>query len=288
MKFTSLFAVIAMTCGTIAASAQVLVVNRPLPVTNINNAAGSNRSNVDWGDWGYDMSGDTLIMPTVSGSNDDWTITHVRMWFDVDPTAYDLNYNQTATSNLTDPGDLFQNINLYWGNGGTTDPVSIVDSANFTGSLTTDDANVTVQKTHFANGDGYQTNSGAIVQIYQVDFSGLNISAQSGGNYGFALSGTSKDANGGSYGWFNEASNGPLGGSPADSDDDFFRYYYLSDGSVEGIYNSAAPDGGWDKTSNINIQVWATQAVPEPSEFGFLAIAGLGLISAAKKKIRRS
>ena len=61
------------------AFADTMVVDRGLPTTNLNNAAGSNRSNVGWADTpAYDFYGDTFTLPGGGGSV--YTVHTIRTW----------------------------------------------------------------------------------------------------------------------------------------------------------------------------------------------------------------
>jgi hypothetical protein len=78
---------------------------------------------------------------------------------------------------------------------------------------------------------------------------------------------------------FNHASNAALSGTPQDGADDQYRWFSGADGasslSFGGFFDS---DGnGWDKSSDINVQVFASQ-VPEPWS---LALLGAGLLGIA-------
>lgn len=283
MTLKTLFIAAALTCGVISASAQTLVVDRGLPTANINNAAGNNRSNVSWGWYGNDyMSADDFTLGSAGGT-DHWEITSIRTWVTIgsgygDPTT-DL---YLGAANTSDPSAEFSQVNLYLG--AKNDSLSIVKSANLIGGTNTDNAQVTLTAVKYSNGETYQGSSGAFVGLYEVDFTGLHISASSGQEFEFAVNGVANAYGAGYFAWFNHASNAALSGSPQDGSDNFFQAYG-TDGTNYGDIDSNG--NGWDKSSDLNIQVYA-QAVPEPNEFGFLAIAGLGMLTSLKRKIKKS
>lgn len=284
MKLSTLIASVVLVGVAAAASAQSLVVDRGLPTANLNDAAGSNRSNVAWGWYGNNwFAGDNFSLGTADGSNH-WEINHIRTWVIIGYGYGDPNTSAFLGAANTDvPSDEFSAVNLYLGDANGT--MSIVKSANLTGGTATDDVNVTLTPVTYSDGTTYQGNSTSFINMYQVDFTGLNITAGSGQSVEFGVDGVAKAYNNGYFGWFNHASNAALSGSTQQGADNLMQYYGVA-GDYEGPDDSNG--NGWDKSSDLNVQVWATQAVPEPSEFGFLAIAGLGLLSAAKRKIKRS
>lgn len=285
MKLTSLAASAALILSACLSSAQMLVVNRPLPVANLNNAAGSNRSNVSWAySYGNDgMEGDLFTLPTL-GAGQSWKITGITTWLVVGSSS-----NNQATD-LT-PGAEFSNVQLYLG-----DPhadMSVVDSGNFVADSATDDthgtftdnSDISITKTHYQNGESYQGYSGSYVSMYQLDFNNLNIAAGSGQSFGLGVIGSSLTVNGGQFAWFNHYSNAALGGSPTVGGVDNLIEEYDFTGHYLDEYDSTG--NGWDKSSDMNILVYA-QVVPEPSEFGFLAIAGLGMLTSLRRKIKKA
>ena len=61
------------------AFADTMVVDRGLPTTNLNNAAGDNRSNVGWADTpAYDFYGDTFTLP--GGNSAVYAVHTIRTW----------------------------------------------------------------------------------------------------------------------------------------------------------------------------------------------------------------
>lgn len=252
---------------SVCASAQT--VDRGLPDTNLNNAAGSNRSNVAWAyDYGNTgVEGDSFTLPTLGSGS--WVINSIRTWVVVGSQPNSGQYG---------PGDEFSDVKLMLG--APAGNLSTVSSGNFTGSTSTDNANISVTQAHYSNGTehDYQGSSGNYLPIYQVDFNNLNIAATSGQSFSFSSIGTALSSN---YAWFNHASNAGLGGVPADGADGLIQEFDFAGNYVDSYDTNGL---GWDKSSDINVQVFAT-AVPEPSSLLVLAGAA-GLAAMRRRKTR--
>lgn len=276
MKVLTTLSIIAV--AGIAVTANSQVVNRGLPSANLNNASGANRSNVAWAySYGNDgIEGDTFTMPTL-GAGQHWVISDIRTWVVIGSSAYNGS-TKTGTASDQTPGGEFLDTSLYLG--APMSNLTLAEHGNFTGDTTTDNANITISSATYADGSTYQSTSGSYLPMYQIDYGNLNLSAASGQSFAFGSIGTSSVNNGGYYGWFNHASNAALGGSQADGADGLIEEFYFN-GNYVDTYNSLG--NGWDKSSDINVQVFA-QAVPEPSELGFIGFAGLSLLGAIRKR----
>lgn len=232
------------------AFADTMVVDRGLPTTNLNNAAGDNRSNVGWADTpAYDFYGDTFTLP--GGNSAVYAVHTIRTWI----------------ASFADPSSLYSTMTLFTGTGTTT--------------LSATASNPTITLSSYPGGAEYQRTSGPLINVYEVDFTGLNLVATGGTTISFGVEGVSTGpiAPDNSNLWYNLASNAALSGSPQDSADGLLQEYswdgVAGDPPVYlGAVNSDQP-GFWDKSSDINVQVFAD--VPEPASMSLLAAGALGL-----------
>lgn len=252
-RFNSIrFSMIAMFCVgamLVAGVAQaVLLVDRGLPTTNLNNAAGSNRSNVAWADTDPSsyMYGDDFTLPNAASA---YHIDTIRVWL--------VGYDGVSVD------DMFNSLSLHLG---TTASVSLASSSP------------TATPVQYVGGLDYQSSSGALKQIYQLDFP-VSINASGGQTISFALQGVGKDDPSDTYAddylAFLHASNAALSGSPQEGSDDTLWSWNVGDGSLDTSWDSNG--NGWDKSSDFNVQVEGV-AVPEPAS---IALIGLGLAASA-------
>jgi len=257
-----------------------LVIDRGLPVYNIaapnlNSAAGVNRSNVSWGDIGAGwMTGDTFDMPTTSAS---WVIDTIRVWSAAIPVA-SPNALGDLYSSITLYADLYSNV----GNPGS--PVPADWAVHQTGAISGNSSvnpNIKFTRVYYQGASSpnneYQGQNGTTwYQLWQVDFTNLNWLVNPGQKIQFGVDGQAKT----SLVWQNHASNHDLSNSPQQDWDDVFSFIQLST-DVIGDCDSGDPADaafcGWDKSSDINVQVFAT---PAPGSLA-LALGGLfGLFAA--------
>ena len=239
------------------ATAQALVFDRGLPTANLNAAAGANQSNVEWADietppetpW---LPGDDFTLP---GSGP-YTITKIRVW-------------STENTGLSLRGGVA---------GGTIGVIS----STYTATPVT-----------YANSQTYQTSAGPFLPLYQLDFT-VNIPLNGGITYQYFLNGPSTPSGTDFQGVHLHASNAALSGSTQAGADDTLLFLG-NDGTVY-TWNSATGAGtycpgcvGWNKTSDGNVQVFASvpqspPAVSAPAVSGpglaglTLLVAGVGLL----------
>ena len=233
------------------ATASVTLLDRGLPTANLNNAAGANRSNVAWADVPYVSSTDYwLIGDTFTNtSSQTWVIDSIRMWA----------VGAVATTSL-------------WG-GVTGQSVNVVSAAGVISGPVT-----------YADTSTYQGSSGAFISFYQVDFA-VNLTLAAGESYDFYMDGTGNTAtyqNAPLVVPFAHASNGALSGSPQQGSDGQLLDSQFVNGAVVQRNVFSTQGNGWDKSSDLNIQVFGN-AVPEP---GTLALVGLSLFGLAAVRRR--
>lgn len=234
-----------------AAFASALLFDRGLPTANLNNAAGASRSNVAWADnVATTVSiGDNF---TLTGAS---TVNDIRVW--VISSSANLAANAFQLSLGTDAG--------------AATVVSNISSST------------SVVSTTYIDGSQYQGSSGRYLNIYQVDFGSLAL-ALGAGTYAFGVSGVTDPGYAPALTTpFLSASNGPLSGSTQMGDDGVV-YGFTAAGAMDVAngypWNSI---GGWDKTSDINVQVFG---VPEPTSMALVGIALFG-VAAMRRRVRR-
>lgn len=220
-------------------------VDRGLPTANLNNAAGANRSNVAWSQGNDSITGDTF---SVGSAGQTWVVTAIRSW----------NIGHTGMAF----GDEFQTDTLYFGTGAIA---QIATGTVAAGSNVDSNPNITHTAVTYADGSNYQAQDGSSRQLWQNDFTNLNQTVQGGTTYYVGIDGTSS-----SYLWFNHASNAALSGSPQQGADDKYVTWSKSDLSTPTFCDSngaiSGCNGGWDKSSDINLQVFAHQVATTTSK----------------------
>jgi hypothetical protein len=273
----SLMAVVAVgliltVAGT--AGATSLVFDRGLPVTNLNNAAGVNRSNVAWGFGAANdeyFAGDDFKLSTSPLGQ--WQIDTVRIWIVAGAPAAGVNL-----------ADRYTQVSLFGGLASEQGINKIASGSFISGTSTTDNANIDIKPVAYSDGENYQGSSNAYIQLWQVDFNNLGWVVDGNMQYQFGVQGLSVS----DYGWSNHASNAALGGANADGADNLYRWFY-ADGTTQvygGGMNSNGNGGGWDKGSDINVQVFAT-AVPEPITMAGLMLGVGSLVGYVRRRAKK-
>ena len=239
--------------AAVSAFGQSLAVDRGLPTANLNNAAGANRSNVAWAFDPAWLTGDDFL---IGSSGEKYLITKLRGWS-----------TQGAPGGI-ELGDRFQSVTLY---GGPLDSTHFpLMSGNYTfgtaiaplmtgtlstGSSANSNSNISHSRTQYVGGADYQGSSGSFIQVWQHDF---NLAWVVDGGTRYAFAGDGELRTGVSYYWFNHASNAALSGSSQQGSDGlYFAWEKLSPNWLFVCDSGALTCGGWDKSSDLNVQIWA-------------------------------
>ncbi len=221
----------------VLAALAALVFDRGLPQANLNNISGDARSNVRWSGDNGGFFGDDF---SIGAPGERWVIDSIRVW-----TVPGIT--ETSVKRL---GDLYQDVRLYFGGpeGGLTPIVAAMLSPG------SDDA-VNV-KIRISSAPLYEE-SGTYFRVYQVDFEGLNLPVEGGVKYRFGVWGMGRPVPGKpgkTYPWFNHASNAPLSSAREEGADERML---LFDGGGSFASEFDSRGNGWDKSSDINVQVFA-------------------------------
>jgi len=251
-------------CLGSALSADVMLFDRGLPITNLNNGAGANRSNVSWGDPGnQSFTGDNFILPALPG--DQYLVNTLRIWT-ADGADPSFDFASTYTS-----------LTLY-AQPTTGSGSSVIQQGNFIGGTTLDNPNIKITPVTYADNSIYEGNS-ATYQLWEVDFTNLNWLVDPATVVNFGVFGATIDP---TWFWVNHASNAALSGSPQDGADGIF-FDFAVGGSLLSPVLEDSNGNGWDKSSDINVQILGS-AVPEPTSIFLLGTAVLIVGSLARKK----
>ena len=252
-------AALALLCIGIAAQADLLF-DRGLPSANLNNGAGSSRSNVTWqSEEANQFTGDDFVIGTAGQS---YVIDSITVWgAQYNPLQLDVN-----------------NIWLYVGKAG--DSLALLSTGSVTGN-TNSNTKITHKFVTYADGqtDYYVGNGGTAYSICETTFSGMNLLVDGGVKYDFGVKGDN-------WLWWSHASNAGLSGTTQSGADGLYKDFITStDLSNATFLRTEDSNGnGWDKSSDINVQITGN-AVPEPMSI-MLGIMGLGSV-AGFKRLRR-
>ena len=222
------------------AADSVLVVDRGLPQVNLNNDSGPVRSNVRWSWHDHGFLGDDF---TVGLPGERWAIDAIRTW--AVPGG--------PEANLPHLGDFFQDVRLHFGAGDVT-PVAAAQLSP--GSDETGNPDVRVSDASAA-GTLLYDDFGTRLRVWQIDFTNLNLAVDGGVKYRFGVWGMGRPkpgAEGEAFTWYNHASNAGLSGDRQEGADGVMLLFDAA-GRSEGTFNGEG--NGWDKPSDINVQVFA-------------------------------
>ncbi len=255
--------VAALILASAAAHAAPVVFDRGLPTANLNDSFGASRSNVAWGS-------NQATPPKYTGDDftlaaGTWNISTVRVW-----AVIGLTSNNSASL----IADRYSSISLYGGGAGNS--LTNLMSGNTTGN-TTDNANITIKKVQYAGGENYES-FGNLLNIFEIDFNNLNWTVTGGELQNFSVAGLDNTAETTFRPFFMHASNAAAGVAPADGADNLFKEFVQNGANLDFVSTVNSNGNGWDKSSDINVQIEAN-AVPEPASMALfgVAMAGFGL-----------
>jgi hypothetical protein len=233
------------------AAGSLLVVDRGLPQANLNNVSGAARSNVRWGSDDQAFVGDSFV---VGAPGEKWVIDSIRTWAVPGQTRVDPDHL----------GDFYQDVRLYFGpNGSSLTPIASTRLSS--GSDATHNPDVRISEATRSGAPLYD-DFGTALRVWQIDFTNLALWFEGGTAYSFGVWGMGRAAPrraGKVFEWFNHASNAALSGVPQDGSDGLLLLFDGS-GGYQGDFNGQG--NGWDKGSDINVQVFAHRIQESGSE----------------------
>ena len=253
------------------ASADTIFYTRGLPDTTNTNLGTANRSNVDWGNVNGWMNGDSIVVP--ASPLGAWRVNTISVW-------------------EVGPADGFANFKLYGGPEGSPGAFGLISSsASVARQYYTPDVGIVGGVCSApGSGENYLGSGGGCYAIYKVTFSVTGLILSPGTVYDFGADATplgtcNTNSPGGCL--YLHATNAALRGSTVWTG--FDNQYLLFDTTdLTGghyVYNSAplAPCpvnycGGWDKSSDINVEFTGDEVVPEPATFGMMLVGAAPLL----------
>lgn len=240
--------------ASLPAAAAPLLFDRGLPSINLNNAAGSQRSNVTWAAGGTEFTGDDF---RIGMAGEKYVIDTITVWgAQFDPLSLDV-----------------ANIALYLGRAGET--LSLVSEGAVSGNANSN-PNITHSFVTYADGvtATYEGWGGGVYGIAQTVFSNLNLVIDGGVTYYFGVDGDQ-------YEWWSHASNADLSGTTQQGADGKYLVFDKNDLGAVLVVDSTG--NGWDKSSDINVRITG-EAVPEPATLALASMALLGLAAARRRR----
>lgn len=250
MKLVSLFAAGTMAAFSVDPSA--LMVDRGLPQANWNNAAGvTERSNVRWTLYEQGFVADEFRL---GEPGEKWVVDKVRVWAvpgarGVDPAAL---------------GDFYSKVQLFVGP--AEGDLKAIASADLAPGSNEGSGNVRILDGVMEGAPLYD-DFGAHYRIWQLDFENLKLAVEGGQTYRFGSFGTGRDG----QAWFTHGANAAKSSSRQDGADGKLFLY-----DTTGKFASEYVAGGkaWNKTADLNVQVFAHLEADVTAVDGQLAIRG--------------
>ena len=240
------------------ASAGPVIFQRALPTTNLNNAAGVNRSNAG------PIQGSFSGVPFTIG--DDFILPGSGNYV-IDTLSVFMITNTLAGT----PSSEFSKITLYGGK----------DNLPALTQLTQLSQTYSATKVQYNGTTDFQSVGGSsFFSIYQITFSGLAWAVQGSQYYDFAVNGTPIGSNTFALHVSNDVLGGATNAGPLAWDGSFL----IAQGSPLAITaaSNSTTIPGFNKGSDVNVII--TSGVPEPSSFGMLAIGIGALVMRLRRK----
>jgi hypothetical protein len=234
---------LALACPVFAAD-PAPAVDRGLAQANLNSAAGDYRSNVRWSLYDSGFLGDDF---SVGAAGESWVIDTIRVW----------TVPGVASAEPAHLGDYYHDVRLYFG-GDREGLTPIVAAQLQAGSDAAANSHVVISDLTKSGAASYD-DFGANLRVWQIDFTGLNLAVQGGEKYSFAAFGLGRrmpNQAGKTYAWFNAASNAELSDVRQDGADGKMLLF-TSGGKFKSVFDGKG--AGWDKSSDIDVQVFAHQ-----------------------------
>jgi len=242
------------------------IFRRDMPLANVNNASGADRSNVGWADGALstEFYGDDFKL----GPSDDgfWTINKVVVWGIAGEVA-DPNFELE---------DYFNDISLYSANApkdpwtspydwsvvqGTVQMNTISTGTFLPNSNATNNPAISIEEVTYYNGESYQRGNGQFRRIWKVTFDNLNWTVPAEQLITYGVNCTHKDNADISKRWFNHFSNysKSLGSTPPWTAWDGLNLDFSPvPAPLTDIYaiDNSIPGQGWDKQNDNNVLIY--------------------------------
>jgi len=250
MKLVSLLA--AGTLAAVAADPSALVVDRGLPQANWNNAAGvAERSNVRWTLYEQGFVADEFRL---GEPGERWVVDRIRVWAvpgakGVDPAAL---------------GDFYSKVELFVG--GAEGDLQAIAAAELAPGSSAGAGKVRILDGVMEGAPLYD-DFGTHYRIWQLDFENLEFAVEGGRTYRFGSLGTGREG----QAWFMHGANAAKSASRQDgADGKLFLYDRAGKFASEYVAGGAT----WNKTADLNVQVFAHLEAEVTAGEGELAIRG--------------
>lgn len=242
-----------LTAALSTAASAATIFSRPLPVSNLNNAAGANRSNIAWVSGqsappDYYILGDNFSLPSNT------TVQTLTVW---------TVANNDFVSGMSSPSLEYVQIRLYGGL--ASGPLSLL-STTYSSQLVT-----------YVGGQDYQGSSGTFYPIYALTFDALNWNVTGNTLYNFAVDAIVTNSN---YTFTLHASNSFYSGNVQEGADAYIMYFRQN--GADFVFDSFCDTGnqidcgGHTLPTDINVLLGDSTAIPEPST---IVLTGLGALA---------